>query len=103
VPPASELPHAVIDPSALTAAKAYTFIQLMVPLPPLKPTAQSWRGVLPILEAQVLPPVAAIPRFIQLVLPLPPLNPMAQSRRGVVQVMEVQVHPLVAAMSRFVE
>jgi hypothetical protein len=65
--------------------------------------AQSRRGVFRMLEAQVRPLVAAIPRFIQLGLPLPPLKPMAQSRRGVVQVMEVQVHPLVAAMSRFIQ
>ncbi|VVM25226.1 hypothetical protein BSPWISOXPB_6338, partial [uncultured Gammaproteobacteria bacterium] len=78
------------------------FIQLMVPLPPLKPMAQSRRGVTQILEVQVHPLVVAIPRFIQLV-PLPPLKPMVQSRRGVTQILEVQVHPLVVAILRFIQ
>ncbi|VVM25225.1 hypothetical protein BSPWISOXPB_6337 [uncultured Gammaproteobacteria bacterium] len=43
------------------------FIQLMVPLPPLKPMVQSRRGVTQILEVQVHPLVVAIPRFIQLI------------------------------------
>jgi hypothetical protein len=69
VPPRCELPHAVIDPSALRAAKAP--------------------------EAQAHPLIMAIPRFIQLRLPLPPLKPMDQSRRGVIHVWEAQVHPLI--------
>jgi hypothetical protein len=59
------------------------FIQLGLPLPPLKPMVQSRRGVTQILEVQVHPLVLATPRFIQLGLPLPPLKPMAQSRRGI--------------------
>jgi hypothetical protein len=51
------------------------FIQLGVPLLPLKPTGQSRRGVIRIMEAQVRPMVKAIPKFIQLVKPLPPLKP----------------------------
>ncbi|VVM22407.1 hypothetical protein BSPWISOXPB_4750 [uncultured Gammaproteobacteria bacterium] len=42
------------------------FIQIGVPLLPLKPMAQLRRGVVHILEAQVRPPVVAIPKFIQL-------------------------------------
>jgi hypothetical protein len=45
------------------------FIQLGMLLPPLKPMAQSRRGVIRMLEAQVLPLVVAIPRFIQLGMP----------------------------------
>jgi hypothetical protein len=70
---------------------------------PLKPMAQSRRGVFRMLEEQVRPLVAAIPRFIQLYMPLPPLKPMDQSRRGVVQMLEAQVHPLVAAIPRFIQ
>jgi hypothetical protein len=40
------------------------FIQLRLPLPPLKPMGQSWRGVIQVLGAQVRPLVVAIPRFI---------------------------------------
>ncbi|VVM24597.1 hypothetical protein BSPWISOXPB_4991 [uncultured Gammaproteobacteria bacterium] len=43
------------------------FIQLGMLLLPLKPMAQSRRGVIRMLEAQVRPLVVAIPRFIQLV------------------------------------
>jgi hypothetical protein len=49
------------------------FIQIGVPLPPLKPMAQSRRGVVRILEAQVHPMVMAIPKFIQMGLELLPL------------------------------
>jgi hypothetical protein len=59
-----------------------------MPLPPLKPMAQSRCGVVRILEAQMHPLIVAIPRFIQLGMPLLPLKPMAQLRRGVVRVME---------------
>jgi hypothetical protein len=52
VPPSCELPHAVIEPSALRAAKA--------------PMAQSRRGVIQVMEAQAHPLIMAIPRFIQL-------------------------------------
>jgi hypothetical protein len=58
------------------------FIQLGMPLLLLKLMAQSRRGVIQILEAQVRPLVVAIARFIQLMAPLLPLKPMAQSRRG---------------------
>jgi hypothetical protein len=68
------------------------FIQLALPLPPLKPMGQSRRGVIRITEAQAHPLIMAIPRFIQLRLPLPPLKPMAQSQRGVVRVTEAQAH-----------
>ncbi|VVM25949.1 hypothetical protein BSPWISOXPB_4833, partial [uncultured Gammaproteobacteria bacterium] len=60
------------------------FIQLGLPLPPLKPMGQSRRGVMEVKE-QMHPLVMAIPRFIQLIMPLPPLKPMDQSRRGVIQ------------------
>jgi hypothetical protein len=84
-PPRLESPHTVIEPSALRAAKAVLprFIQLMTPLPPLKPMAQSRRGVIRVMEAQGHPLIVAIPRFIQIGMPLPPLKPMAQSRCGV--------------------
>jgi hypothetical protein len=42
------------------------FIQMSMPLPPLKPMDQSRRGVIQVMEAQVHPMVMAIPRFIQL-------------------------------------
>ncbi|VVH64131.1 hypothetical protein BSPLISOX_447 [uncultured Gammaproteobacteria bacterium] len=58
------------------------FIQLSMPLPPLKPMAQSRRGVV-VLEAQVRLLIVAIPRFIQMSMSLPPLKPMDQSRCGV--------------------
>jgi hypothetical protein len=37
-----------------------------VPLPPLKPMAQSRRGVVQVMEVQMHPLALAIPRFIQL-------------------------------------
>jgi hypothetical protein len=52
------------------------FIQVIGPLSPLKPTAQSRRGVALIMEAQAHPLTVAISRFIQLCMPLPPLKPM---------------------------
>jgi hypothetical protein len=58
------------------------FIQIHMPLLPLKPMAQSRRGVVQILEAQTHPMAKAIPKFIQMIMPLLPLKPMAQSRRG---------------------
>jgi hypothetical protein len=72
------------------------FIQLVVPLSPLKPMDQSRRGVVRILEAQVHPLVRAIPKFIQMGEPSPPLKPMAQSRCGVI--MDAQAHPLIMAI-----
>jgi hypothetical protein len=42
------------------------FIQLHIPLLPLKPMAQSRRGVVQILEAQTHPMAKAIPKFIQM-------------------------------------
>jgi hypothetical protein len=44
-----------------------------MPLPPLKLMGQSRRGV--VLEVQVHPLIAVIPRFIQLEVPLSPLKP----------------------------
>jgi hypothetical protein len=58
------------------------FIQLMAPLLPLKLMAQSRRGVIQILEAQVHPLVVAIARFIQLMAPLPPLKLMISFNGG---------------------
>ena len=75
-PPRSESPHAVIEPR---------FIQLVMPLLPLKPMDQSRRGVTQSVAAQTHPLALAIPRFIQLGVPLLPLKPMDQSRRGVTQ------------------
>jgi hypothetical protein len=65
VPPADALPHTLIDPSVLRAAKA------------------------------LAPLLASIPRFIQLRMPLPPLKLMGQSRRGVTQTKEDQIHALI--------
>jgi hypothetical protein len=45
------------------------FIQLSLPSPPLKPMAQSQRGVTQGMEAQVHPMVMATPRFIQMGIP----------------------------------
>jgi hypothetical protein len=56
--------------------------------------AQSRRGVIQILEAQVHPLVVAIARFIQLMALLPLLKPMAQSRRGALHMLEAQVRLL---------
>ncbi|VVM23903.1 hypothetical protein BSPWISOXPB_11228 [uncultured Gammaproteobacteria bacterium] len=47
------------------------FIQLGMPLLPLKPMAQLRRGVVRVMEAQVHPLVVVIPKFIQLTAPLP--------------------------------
>jgi hypothetical protein len=85
VPPVFELPHAVIEPSALRAPLVVAiarFIQLMAPLLPLKLMAQSRRGVIQILEAQVPPLVVAIPKFIQLGAPLPPLKLIISFKGG---------------------
>ena len=73
------------------------FIQIHMPLLPLKPMAQSRRGVAQILEAQTHPMTKAIPRFIQMNLPLLLLGPMAQSGHGVTQVMEAHM-PLVVTI-----
>ncbi|CAC9493915.1 hypothetical protein [uncultured Gammaproteobacteria bacterium] len=64
------------------------FMQLGVPLPPLKPTAQSRRGVTQVMEVQVHPLVVATPRFMQRVVPLLSLKLMVQLRRGVIRLME---------------
>jgi hypothetical protein len=45
------------------------FIQLGMPLPPLKPMDRSQHGVTQVMEVQMHPMVRAIPRFIQLVGP----------------------------------
>jgi hypothetical protein len=85
------------------------FIQMGMPLPPLKPMGQSRRGVLRIgeahrvMKAQAHPLIMAIPRFIQLSMPLPPLKPMEQSQRGVTHSMEAQVRLLVVAILRFIQ
>jgi hypothetical protein len=50
------------------------FIQLSMPLPPLKPMGQSRRGVIQMMEAQAHPLIMAIPRFIQLTLYFVPLS-----------------------------
>jgi hypothetical protein len=42
------------------------FIQLVGPLPPLKPMDQSRRGVIQSMEVQVRPLTVATPRFIQM-------------------------------------
>jgi hypothetical protein len=55
------------------------FIQLQVPLLPLKPMAQSKRGVTQVMEVEMHPLMVSIPRFIQTVVPLLPLKPMEQS------------------------
>jgi hypothetical protein len=44
--------------------------------------AQSRRGVIQVMEAQVNPLVVVILRFIQMGMPLLPLKPMAQLQRG---------------------
>jgi hypothetical protein len=74
MPPLSELPHALIEPLALRTAKAPAiprFIQIGPPLPPLKLMAQSRRGVVRMLEAQVHPLVKAI---LTVGASLPPLS-----------------------------
>ena len=86
--------EAQMHPLALAIPR---FIQLSVPLPPLKPMDQSRRGVTQIMEAQMHPLALAIPRFIQPLTPLPLLKPMDQSRRGVA-VLEVQVRPLIVVI-----
>jgi hypothetical protein len=85
----------VIEPSDLRAAKAaiiledqvhlltvaiLKFIQLMLPLPPLSPMAQSRLGVTQILKEQAHPLTVAISKFIQPVLPLPPLSPLSDPK-----------------------
>jgi hypothetical protein len=70
------------------------FIQILPPLPLLKPMGQSRCGVIRIMGVQVRPMIKTIPRFIQIRLPLLPLKPMVQSRRGVKRVGEAQVHPI---------
>jgi hypothetical protein len=97
--PDSESPHAVIEPSALRAAKAFI---LRVLLLPLKPMAQSRRGVAQIGEVRVHLLAVAMPKFIQLGVPLPLLKLTAQSRRGVAHMLEAQVHPLAVAIPRFI-
>jgi septum formation topological specificity factor MinE len=62
-----------------------------MPLLPLKPMGQSRHGVTQILEAQLHPLVAVIPRFIQIGKPLLSLKLMAQSWHGVTQMLEAQV------------
>jgi hypothetical protein len=67
VPPELEAPHAVIDPSAvpviiLVGLLVHQIILTGLPLSPLKPMAQSRRGVIRIREAQVHLLIMAIPR-----------------------------------------
>jgi hypothetical protein len=68
VPPAP--PHAVIR-----------FIQIGIPLPPLKLMGQSRRGVMGLLEVQVSLLIMATLRFIQLMAPLPLLKVMGFTPR----------------------
>jgi hypothetical protein len=67
-PPESGLPHALIKPLALRAAKASVvvprFTQQVAPLSPLKLMAQSRHGVNQILEVKKHPLVGATPIFI---------------------------------------
>jgi hypothetical protein len=72
------------------------FIQLRMPLPPLKLMGQSQRGV-----PQVLPHTLIDPSALRAAKALP--VPMDQSRRGVVRVMEAQTHPLIMAIPRFIQ
>jgi hypothetical protein len=60
--------EAQVHPLVVTIPR---FIQIMVPLPLLKPMDQSRRGVIRVMEAQVRPLIMAIPKFIQLGVPLP--------------------------------
>jgi hypothetical protein len=60
VPPKLELPHALIDPSALRAAIHVMEAQI--------------HPLVRMMEAQVHPLIMAIPRFIQLRVPSPPLS-----------------------------
>jgi hypothetical protein len=83
VPPESEPPHVL--------------------LLPLKPMAQSRRGVAQIGEVRVHLLAVAMPKFIQLGVPLPLLKLTAQSRRGVAHMLEAQVHPLAVAIPRFIQ
>jgi hypothetical protein len=57
--------------------------------------AQSRRGVVQMLAAQVHPLVVAILRFIQLWVPLSPLKLTEQSQHGVIRVVEDSpLHPI---------
>jgi hypothetical protein len=78
-------PEAQVHPLVMAIPR---FIQITMPLSPLKPMAQSQRGVIRIGAVQVHPLVVAIPRFSQMRRPLPPLKPMVQSRRGGIQILE---------------
>jgi hypothetical protein len=62
------------------------FIQQRMPLPLLKSTVQSRRGVTQVMEAQVCPLVMAIPRFIQMVVPgSAPMPPVSESPHAVIE------------------
>jgi hypothetical protein len=76
--PFFELPHALIEPSALRIAKAFRveprFIQMQMPLLPLKPMVQSQHGVNHQVEAKthpMYPLTKATPRFTQINMPFP--------------------------------
>jgi hypothetical protein len=63
VPPEPELPHALMEAQVrLLVVAILRFIQLSMPLPPLKPMEQSQRGVTHAMEAQVRLLVVAILR-----------------------------------------
>jgi hypothetical protein len=83
----------LIDPSALRAAKALSF---------LIPMAQSRLGVAQIMEVKTHPLVGVIPRFIQLVVLLQLLKQMVQSPLGVIQIgVAKKVHPRAMVILRF--
>jgi hypothetical protein len=57
------------------------FIQLIKPLPPLKPMGQSRRGAMWVLR----PLAMVIPKFIQISLPLPPLSALRAAKALLVE------------------
>jgi hypothetical protein len=69
-------------------------------LPPLKPMAQSRRGLTQVLDAKEHPLAKTIPGFIQIHMPLLLLKLMAQLRRGETQNLEAEKHPLTKAISK---
>jgi hypothetical protein len=68
------------------AAAIPRFIQLLIPLPPLKLMDQLRLGVAQFLESQAHLLAMIILRFTQVNMPLPPLKPMDQLRFGVKQI-----------------
>jgi hypothetical protein len=72
------------------------FIQIHMPLLPLKPMAQSRRGVAQILEAQTHPMTKAIP------MPHPLIEPSVL-RAAKALILEAQTHPMTKAIPRFIQ